>query len=316
MIYTPLLEFTPDPGAGHLERDDELRGVDEPLLVLTERFAPTWALSSRAYPDTLGFRLKQLLGPPTTTAGDGVITDPDSVPIPTGAHRHVWTAPFGPSGDAPLTVEEVVAYKDQSTFFRMKGCASEAMTIESPETGGVQINPNGLATYIVRISDPGLTPTYESLATRPFMLPDLTIVTWLTGSAMSTEFSETITTPVEELRDLGVPTLFRPTLAKGDGPIVATGSISKRSIDPEDWDALIAATGFTTLSRWTSRSIIASSYPYKFYSQHDNAQYMSGGPEALANRRRIGAAFDWKATSDGAGASSVYTLVNNIASYV
>lgn len=316
ILYTPLLSFELDPGAAHLERDDELRGVDEPLMVLTEKFAPTWSLSTRAYPDALGYRLKHILGAPTTTVGNGVITDPDAATIPTGAFKHVWSAPFGPAGDSPLTTEEIVAYKDQSSFFKAKGCAAESLSLESPESGGVQLQCSGPAAYVVRIADPSLTPTYESLATRPFMLPDLTIVTWLAGTATSTEFSVGVANSVEEIRDLGVPTLYRAALAKGDLPIISSGSISKRSIDPEDWDALIGATGFAVKSRWTSRSIIASGYPFKLYYEADNAQYVGGGPAALANQRRIGATFDWKATYDGAGASSTWTLVNNVSSYV
>src|SRR5262245_20644928 len=96
--YFPALSFQPTLNPAHLERDDEIRNVNEPLLVLPERYAPEWSLESRNYPTTLQFLLKLILGAPTTTAGNGIITDPDGSTVPSGAHRHVWTAPFNQSG--------------------------------------------------------------------------------------------------------------------------------------------------------------------------------------------------------------------------
>src|SRR4051812_20146972 len=82
LLTFPLISFTPQLGANPMERNDETRGVDEPLSVVPEIFAPQWALESRAYPDTLGFLYKLILGSPVTTAGDGIITDPDGATIP------------------------------------------------------------------------------------------------------------------------------------------------------------------------------------------------------------------------------------------
>src|SRR5439155_26201485 len=110
LIYTPLVTFLPAPNPTPLGRDDELRGVDEPIAVLPEVFDPNWNLDTRMYPDVAGFELKGMLGAPTPTAGNGIITDPDGVTIPTGATRHVWTAPFGPSGINPQTIQRQAAY--------------------------------------------------------------------------------------------------------------------------------------------------------------------------------------------------------------
>lgn len=317
ILYTPLIGFELDTGVNPLERDDELRGEDQPLQILSDTFAGQWTKETRAYPDTVGFEAKGILGAPTTTAGNGVITDPDGTTIPTGAHRHVYTAPFGPSGDAPLTTERVLAYKDQSVFVKCKGCATQELSLENPETGGVMLRANGPVTYYTRIADPSLTPSYESLATRPFFQRDLVVVTWLANSAASTGFDVSIANDIVDMDDLSVgPTQHRRGLAKGDAPIIFTGNIQKRLIDADDWDALINATGFAAKMRWKSRSIIASSYPYQLWIEFDNCQYNGGGPEGLANRRRIGASFPFKATYDGAGASVTVTLVNNVSSYV
>jgi hypothetical protein len=239
--------------------------------------------------------------------------------VPTGAFRHVWTAPFGPSGDAPLTTQETLAWHDQSFYINAKGCGASGLTIESPETGGVMLRTEGPVTYFARIANPSLTPTYESLATRPWFQRDQVIVTWLGGTAISTALGVSIANEIEDLEDLSVgPTQHRRGLAKSQAaaPIRFTGSIDKRLIDPDDFDALIAATGFSTKTRWTSRSFITGSYPFKLWIECDNCQYIGGGPQALSNNRRIGAGFNWKATSDGVGASVTVTLVNNVTNYI
>lgn len=317
-VFFPALSFTPTPGPNHMERDDEIRNSDEPLALLTERYAPTWALSMRNYPDALGFLLNTILGSPTTTAGNGIITDPDAVVIPVGATRHVWTAPFGPSGASPRTIEWIAAYKDQAFYTQLKGSAIQTMSLETPEAGGGRITASGPALYmpITTTADPALTPAYESLAIPPFERSHLTLPTWLAGSATSTEdFSVTITNPVDPYASLGIASKFPDVMEKTDAPIMFTGSIPKRQLDPDDYAALMAATGFAAKARWVSTSIIATAYPYKLFIEFDNAQYTTGGPAALENKRRIGGTFDFKSTSDGVGASTTVTLVNATASY-
>ncbi len=315
-IYFPALSMTPALNAAHLERDDEIRNVDEPLQVLSERYAPEWSMETRSYPDTLGFLLKLILGAPTTTAGDGIITDPDGSTIPVGAHRHVWTAPFGPSGTAPLTAYFQVAYADQSVFYDVKGAALRSLGIETPETGGGRLSASGPALFMARVSDPSLSPSYESLAIPPFQRSHLTIPTWLSGSAARYEdFSISIENPVEPYPSLGVASKYPDVMEKAEAPIMFSGSVPMRQLDADDYDALVAATGFAAKAKWESTSVIASAYVYTAWVEFDNAQYIGGGPGALENRRRIGASFDFKATYDGAGASSTVTLVNATSSY-
>ena len=74
-IYIPATSASLSLNPSPLTRDDEVRGIDEPIAALEDVHAPTWALETRAYPDVLGFLLKAKLGAPTTTAGNGVITD-------------------------------------------------------------------------------------------------------------------------------------------------------------------------------------------------------------------------------------------------
>lgn len=315
-VFPPIQSFAPKPGVKPLERDDELRNQDEPLAVLPEAYDPTWEIGARLYPDLLGFFLKLACGAPESTAGNGVIKDLNEVVIPTGATRHRWAAPFGPSGASPLTAQFDAAYTDQGTFFKLKGAAVDSLSIATPENGGATINASGPALYMDRQSDPSLSPSYEALSVRPFTRGGLTLPKNLTGASSSIEdFGLSIANPVEAVRTLGIASRWADQMEKANaGPIVVSGSIPKRLLDPDDFDALKNATGFELLAMWTSESIIASSYPYKFIVKALNAQYVDGDPEALQNQRRHGQSLSWKSTAATTG-STTFELVNATTSY-
>lgn len=315
-IFFPAIEFSPELNPSHLDRSDEMRNVLEPISRLSESYAPEWSMESRAYPDLLGFVLKMMLGPPVTTAGNGVITDPDTIAIPTGAYRHVFTAPFGPSGAYPQTTQFQAAYADESFFLKAKGAAAAELNINSPEEGGVRVEANGLATFIDDIADPALSPTYESLSIPPFERGHLRLSpAGPSGTATTEDFGLTIAQDLEVVRSLAIASKYPDIVEKGEGPITVAGSIPKRHIDVDDWNALVAATGFTLTARWQSTAFITGAYAYALWYEANNAQYVGGGPQALANQRRIGAEFEWAATYAGTAGSSKFTLVNSVASY-
>jgi hypothetical protein len=314
-LFLPLQEFTPKLGPSHLSRDDELRNQDEPLAVIPDAYTPEIELKMRLYPDLAGMLLKTMLGNPVTTAGNGVITDPDGVAIPAGAYRHVWAAPFGPAGAAPITGRYDIAYRDQAAYFESKGTAHAECDIESPEEGGTTIGVSGPSLYLGGIADPALTPAYESLAVRPFMRSNLTLPTWLTGTGVTEDVSLKISNPVEASRSLGIASKWPDVMEKAnEGPIVVSGSISKRQLDTDDINALMAATGFPAVARWISDSIITGAYKYGLWCSMSNAQYMAGDPDPLGNKRRHGAKFEFKSTTASTG-STTFTLVNATASY-
>lgn len=314
-VFFPIISFEPKTGTNPLDRSDELRNQDEPLSVVPDSFEPSWEMTNRGYPDLLGFLLKQSLGAPTTTTGNGVITDPDGTAIPTGAYRHVWTAPFGPSGASPLTAQYDVAYSDQGVYYKLKGCAQESLSIESPEEGGVQVGSSGPVAYANTQSNPSLTPTYESLAVLPFTRGNLSLPTWLSGSGTHEDFSLNIANPVEAVRSLGIASKWPDAIEKAnEGSVVVTATLSQRQLDPQDLDALRDSTGFEAIARWVSEGIIASSYPYKMYCRMLNAQYVEGDPQGLANQRRHGAQFSVRSTTASTG-STIFTLVNATSSY-
>ncbi len=312
-VFPPLLSWENTPGFSHLMRDDELRNVDEPLSALIEAADPSWSIEARAYPNLLGYLLSYQLGLPTTTAGNGVITDPDTTTIPSGAYRHVWTAPYGPTGSYPYTFQADSAYKDQTVFFKLRGCATQQLSIETPDSGGARVKASGPALYMVRQTDPALSPTYETTSVPPFLKSQLSL-TWLGGTADFTDFTVQIDNPLSVVHSGGSASRWPDRVYKGDAPIVVSGSVPKNLINTTDYDALAGATGFAATAKWISTAIIATSYPYKLFIEMSNAQYTDGGPNALSNSRRIGADFSFKATRN-TSASVTITLVNSTSSY-
>jgi hypothetical protein len=315
-LFPPLTSLQPTRGEQPLSRDDELRNQDEPLPVIPESYSPTWEMSTRAYPDTMGLLFALTLGMPTTTAGDGIIKDLGETVIPTGAFRHRFTAPFGPSGAYPKTAQLDLAYSDQAVYLKAKGAAASDLTIDTPEQGGAQVKVNGPALYLDRVSDPALSPTYEALAIPPFFRGNLTLPKNLTNTGATKDFGLAISNPVEASRTLGIASLYPDTMFKANdgGPIVVSGTIPKEVLDADDLDALKAATGFELLASWVSTAIIASGYPYKMFFKAANAQYTEGTPEALQNKRRHGATLSWKSTTPSSG-SSTFEVVNATTSY-
>lgn len=317
VLDAPAISVDNSPEPSPMERDDEMRGVDEPLQIFEDEFNPTWGLSSRAYPDLLGFELCKVLGLPTSTAGDGEeVKDPDGVVIPDGATRHVWTAPFGPAGPSPLTTDMILAYTEENTFVHITGAGAEEFTLGSEEAGGVKLGTKGPALFWEHIDDPELVPAPESLAIRPFMRRGLEVVTWQGNPRHLEQFGVTISNPIEAARSMASGSGFPDLLEKGEGPIVVTIEAPKRHINPADLDALLRAERFAMKARWISQSMIgATSYPYGLWLEGDGAQYTGGGPASLENKRRIGSNYTAKLTSDGVGASSKFTLVNATPSY-
>lgn len=325
-LYLPAISSGPDLEPTPLNRDDEIRNSDEPVSELEEKHAPKHEHEVRGYPDVLGMVLSMLFGPPASTAGDGIITDPGAGVIPVGATRHVWDSSLAPGVDGafspfaarPQTSQMQWAYSDlpTATYFKQKGAAIDKLTIETPDTGGMRLKFGGPGLYLARGADPALTPAYESLAIRPFTRRDLTLPEWLSGTAVHEDFSIDIANGVEPVHSMGISSKFPDVMDKAEGPVVVSGSLAQRYLDPDDYDALKSATAFSALAQWVSESIIASGYPYKFFVNFEQAQYTAGSFDRLQNKRRHAGQFTFKGVVTTPGTPSVkITLVNATPSY-
>lgn len=316
--FLPIAGFNIDPGTDHLERQDELRNSEVNPSILTEKHEPKWDLSVRAYPDVLAQILTMLFGPPTTTAGNGTITDLGGTAIPATAYRHRWTD-TPTAGAYPSTAQFDAGYTmlSSAVYWKVKGAAVSDLEIETPPEGGAQIKASGPACYADEQSNPSLSPTYESLAVRPFTRGNLTLPTNLSGTGETEDFTIAISNPVEPHRSLGIASDWPDVMEYADeGLVVTSGTIPKRILDSTDIAALKNATGFALLAKWESDTIIASSYPYKFIVSVANAQYTQGKPGELGNKRRIGMEdLGWVSTSTDGSTATTFEVVNATSSY-
>jgi len=316
-IFVPAQDFSLQDNPNPMERDDEMRGINDSMSVLKEKFNPSWELTTRLYPDLAGFFFKWLFGTPTTTAGDGIITDLGSVVIPVGCYRHRFAAPFStPSGNFPYTCRARIGYVDQTAYRTAYGLGVEKVSISTPDSGGCIIKLSGRATYLEAPSGSshGLTPSYEASSVRPFERSNLTLPAWLSGSATHENLDVECDRPLNVDHTLGGGSKYPDTVEKGDMHHVITGTLDQRYIDNDDLTALINATGFAGGLSWANDTVIASGYPYKVNMQMPNVQYVGGSTDPVSNKNRHGAKFNWKATYDSS-ASATLEVVNATTSY-
>jgi hypothetical protein len=211
------------------------------------------------YPDLLGFELATMLGDPVSTAGNGVITDPDAATIPVGATRHVWTAPYGRPGCSRRPRSASSATPTRASSSRPRAAAPAPSSLDTPASGGVSLKASGPALYLARISDPSAHPDLRGADRR----------------AVRARALHALDVAREHRRDrrrhdrhgaghgrrshprhrLEVP---RPARARRRARVIVTGSIPKRQIDADDYDALLAATGFAVKIRWQSTVTIGA----------------------------------------------------------
>lgn len=313
VIYFPHkgcnVAVAPDP----LVRDDEVRNQNDPLPVVADVYDPSANLTTPGYPDSLGFLLKWLLGAPVTTVGDGVIVDLNSVAVPAGAFRHTWTSP-GAASNTPQTCQVNAAYKDQSFFLQANGLACQQLDLSLDDKELMAVaNLPGL--YMPRVADPSLTPAYEALSVQPFKPNNCVITTDLSAASIAVKggIDFSIVNPLEKFRSMDVVSKWPNGMDKTD-VVRLTGNIDRRYVDADDWDALIAHTGFPLKTTFTSDSIIASGYPYKLIVSCSNAQYVSGDVDDQKNVRRHGAKYGFVATNNGSAAFTIQ-VVNATTNY-
>lgn len=322
--FFPVQQTKPTLGADPMERDDELRNADQSLLEITDTFDPTWEYTSRAYPDVLGYHVANLLGRDTSNgyavaSSGGGGTDINSVALTSG-YSHTWTAPFGPAGANPQTSRLVWAYKDQSTFYEMRGCATEQFEIDTPDKGGVVVKASGPGTFINSISDPTLSPSYETPSIRPFVHGNLSVAqsgaSAPASSGATSGFTVNINNPVTAVRTLGASSQYPDRMEKDEGPISFTGTIAKRNLTANDWTAMRDLNLFTITAKWTGTSYLTGSSGTQYgLSMVIQAQLVGGDIDDLDNKRRHGSTFNWKAVYDGTTPACVVKLVNNTATY-
>jgi hypothetical protein len=304
----PLQSARISPNPTGIDRSDELRSIEGGPPQLLETYEPDGALSIRAYADDLIFLLPLAGWAGVGTAGNGIITDPSSAVIPTGAHRWVFNKRGGLTAK---TAQLTAAYSDEGVFVKGQGYGISGLSLNS--AGDVAADLMGLV--YANIADPNLTATYPSFAIPHFRRGDMSL-TWLASSGVTDDFSISISNPLERVRTMGLatPSYFPDQMIYGDDRVRVSGSIPKRTLADADIDALLAFGTFAATVKWTSPKVIgATSYKYQMWFQMPACQIVGGGPDELANRRRFGGNYDWWAAWDEtAGYDCRITIVGSV----
>lgn len=315
-FYMPVLEAGLNPGVQPLDRSDENRGVDGQQQLAENEYEPEGALNLRNYMHEAAALLAVQFGEVTTTAGDGVITDPDGATIPVGAHRHVFSKL---SGIRPASAKITSHYG--SSYFEARG-VTVPETAFSLDDDGVKLNATLMANYLERLTSApsgGDPSDYEAFTVLPMRRRNV-VVNWGVGSQNIDTIDFSLAQSLEYVRDLGSATGWPSDTERAnssEGFLRLGGSLTRRQIDNADWDALIAATAFAvTISMVSEQDIGATSYPYSMWVEAPAVQFASGNKEALKNQARHQAEFDWVAGYDETAETDfTVTIVNGTSAY-
>ena len=317
ILYPPASNIAPDIAPTQINRDDEIRNANEPSPILPDKFDPKMPLAVKGYPDTTAFLITLMYGLPTTVVGNGTITDLGGGTVPTGAYTHTWTAPFSGTVNIPTTAQVLAAYADQGVYLQGFGMGIQQLDLGTDDTVmNLSAQFDGL--FMQQISNPSLTPAYEASTVQPWKPRNATLTTWLANTGLTVQGGLTYSfmNPFEKDRTQGVVSMSPNALFKTDLP-TTTGTINKLLFDVDDWNALVASTGFAALTAWINDSFVTGSYPYKLFVKNTNLQYTGGTPAPLTNSRRLGASYNFKATdASGSGASTIIQVCNSTAAYV
>ncbi len=314
VAYLPVTAARLDDGRGDQTRRDELRGIEDGgYSNVVEQFEPAGSLSMRLYMNQICHLLSLNGWSHTYTAGDGIITDPDSVVIPATANRWVFTRR---GGNRAQTGQVTLAYADEGVFLREQGVAIPQLTLNANGQVGAELR--GLV--LARIADPSLTPSYDASTILPGTRGDLTI-DWVSGGGRISDFSLESSLSLDPDWSIGPlsgsASKFARDMLHGDDLPMVSGTINKRDIAANDWDKLLDGSTFSAKARWkTATSILATAYKYAMWVEMPACQIVEGeAEEAGGSKRSLGADYNFEAKYDTvAGYSARITVVNAVTS--
>lgn len=308
----PFLEAFIDPKPQYDNPDGEVRGyAGPPPATAVVAYQPEGSIKAVARPSYMGLLLKEACGGVTTTAGNGVITDPDSVAVPAGAYRHVfdWC-----TGVTPRTFQALFSALT-GVHWKAKGNGVETLGFAFEEE--VLMLTAALRTlYADTQADPTITPSITTEL--PFFSGSMTL-TWLTGSAVTQDFNFEIRNSLNFFRSFGAVSKYPDTAELGeDMPSQRLGgTISKRALDADDYAALKACTTFAAKIKLTHSQMVTGAYPHQMWVEMPACQYAADwSPEAIKNTRQQPAGFNWEAKYDTATSKwATITLCNATPAY-
>jgi hypothetical protein len=294
-----------------LERNDELRGgfYAAPHSGAAE-YNPEGSLEGRVYPATIGQLLFAACGSCVTTQGVAgpTVVDPDAVEIPVGAYRHVFS---WKTTEIPQTMQLTYA-PPAGGFWKAQGVGIDELAFKA-DNGAQTFSAKLLALIAAQIADPSLTPSYETAS--PWRAGELSL-TWLSGSAITEDFDWSIKNGLKAERQFTTNSRYPDSIVYDAALPVVGGSIPKRSLDADDWNALTAGTTFAAMIKYVHSEFAAGSYQHKLWVAMPACQYVAAKIDPIKNERRNKAAFSWEARYDtGTSKWATLTLVNSTPAY-
>ena len=163
-------------------------------------------------------------------------------------------------------------------------------------------------------TDPSLTPVVSTEA--PFRRGDLAL-SWLSGSAHTTDFDFSIKQDIEAINELMVASDYPSLLQfKKDAKRYIGGSISKASVGSVDMTALTSGTQFVATIKLVGRAAVTGSYYPTLWINIPGCQLVKANLDDVAAERRREGKWDWEARYESGTSKLVtVTLVNGTAAY-
>lgn len=245
-------------------------------------------------------------GAHAATVGGEVINDN----VPAGASKWVFNKREAINAQ---TAQIVINYARQALKLTGNGYGVSNLTLNA--MGECAADMMGLVCKRAAV-DTTTVPAYPAMSIPPFRRREL-YISDLAGGGRIADWNIGISNPLERIFGLGlaVPTAFPDAMEHGDDQVQVTGSIPKRVLDQDDYDAIVNASTFAAKASFSSAvNIGATTYPYKLVVDMPACQYVSGQPAEMGNRRRFGmddVGF-FASYSEASGYDARLTLVNDV----
>jgi hypothetical protein len=320
-FYLPATEVGLLPNPDLLDRSDEISGVEGRRTGAQNDYGPTGSLVSRSYTRYLGALLAILFGEVESVEGDGVaVKDPDGVPIPKKAFRHLFKKK---SGATPRSARLVTAYYDK--WLEARGMTINSLAFALADDG-VKATAQTMANFLTRLAvDPEDEVKGDPFAVLPFRRRNVTLSTpSLAATVLLNSIDFSMEQTLEPVRPMGIPSGFPQATERANNPegfLRLQGSLTRRDFDSVDWDALISAAIFGIRFHFESeqpvQGVEGGEYPYSMWVETEGAQFTGGGPETLKQQARHESNYDWQAGAGEAGDQDfTVTVVNDVPKYI
>lgn len=304
-VPTTGARISPNPTP--LDRANETRNLLGSVPMIPDTFAPDGALAERAYVDDLAFLLPLAGFTAVHTTGGPAVMDPGGTIAPAGTHMWQLTKQ---GGITPQTAQLTALYANEAQYYQGRGYAISDWTLNAAGEFG----STWAGLFMGSIADPSIVPSLISASIPPIRRADCKL-TWLAGGAKADDISLSYANGLQVHYSMGANGSYFPdTLEFADPQARMTGTIPKRTLNGNDFAAVIGNNTFAAMVKWEQTAVIAATAcTYKLFVEMPACQLTGFTPdEVSANRRRGGSYTFFAAVDPAAGYDVRITLVCGI----